>query len=109
MGAGVSSRGRVTGTRVRRVAGGGTGLSGSDGQFGVGLLHLGDESIDRGKEFLSAGVRRAEEKVLGMRRQTLVVRDARPAADVAVAQQGQSADVISAPRMPKVGEDVFQG
>jgi len=64
MGAGVSPSGRVKGTRVRRVAVGGTGPSGSDGQFSVCLLYLGDESIDRGKEFLSVGVRRAEDEVL---------------------------------------------
>jgi len=44
-----------------------------------------------------------------MRRQPGVVRDARPASDVAVAEQGQSPDVVSPPRVPQVGENVFQG
>ena len=44
-----------------------------------------------------------------MRRQPLVMRDTCPASDVTVAGQSQSPDITSSPRMPQVGEDVFQG
>ena len=44
-----------------------------------------------------------------MRRQPLAMRDTCPASDVTVAEQSQSSDVTSPPRMPQVGENVFQG
>jgi len=44
-----------------------------------------------------------------MRCQSLALRDTCPASDVTVAQQSQSSDITSPPRMPQVGENVFQG
>ena len=37
---------------------------GTDGKFSVGLLHLGDQSIDRGKEVLSVSVWTTQDKFL---------------------------------------------
>lgn len=72
------------------------------------LLRLRDESIDRAKELFPIGKGSVEHKLLRMPREQLVMRHPCPASDVAVAKQSQAAHIFRAPRMPEVGEYVFQ-
>jgi hypothetical protein len=75
----------------------------------VRLFRLCDESIDRGEELFAIGIGTVQHKLLRMPREQLVMRDSRPASDVAIAKQSQAADISRPPGSPEVGEYVFQG
>ncbi len=71
-------------------------------------LQLEDQFVDLNQERIAIRMRQVSDQIRRVLRKTLFARHARPAADLAVSQQGKAPQIPFPACMPKIAEEVVE-